>query len=1289
MAGALTRRDIEMIFRAETDAAQRPVTELTSDVRKLRETLADLVTQSGKTDKSLDALTKTTIDLEKAQSELGNARTLLNQLNSQQLALDKTEASLDKAQKKYDDLKARVEGAEAPTKRLTNSLEAAQRALDANNERLTVAKKNFGETKGQIEAIIGPVDNLRDAFRTVAVSQAEVAQGIQTAKGAVQGFKNEILETSKAAKTLEIDEKFRKIGTDSLAALEANRNLGESVDTVSQKYVRLADAILGITNPAAAAAQNLDGIDAKLDATITKLNKGKLSSAQFGEISNDLVSIEAGLIGVSKEIDRFTAQEARVAQAATAFEAQKEKVRELATALLQGGEGAEQLARDLKAAEAGLETSGNALDRETAKLNELSIALKRVGVDSSDIPLAMKRIEQSATRAAPAIKKVGDVIGPRAKGGFLGLRPHELQNLSFQINDVFTSLASGISPAQTLAQQSGQIAQIPGVLAAIVRWLPGIAAVGVAIAVVVGAISEANTQLDTVRQGEVLIARLGETSGATAKTFADLTNNFRTLGASAKDAQEAASNLIESGLNPKAYDDVSVAATNLAAVTGGELTAATKEVTDAFTGGATEVLKLDDKYHFLTDTQRDQILASKDTKKETEEVNKAFTALYNKMQTAANAQRTEFSDAADTLRGAWHNLLETFADTGIIDGVTKIIANAITGLSFLINLAVRAKQALSADGGDAFRASQGDKEAQKRVDARKNGPGILEQALADTKKQRDESQRRFNQQQTTPVGTDLGAGSRERQKLKEKQDIKDRKQADKDAKAEAKRRAAEAKRLAKEYENEQDQLSSALSRVTAQALKGQSGTVEEQLANAKQAVDEQFKALYDRLQEFKAKFGADAKINGVSQADYLARLQAQQAELTNQKQLGVYESNINDLLKQRDNRLKSIQEQQQAGFITAQQALDQTQEVTSEMGPTIDAAIESARKFIATLKPSNETQALLDKFARISQQGGTGAAGTIDRETAAKLANEEESKLNKTIQERNSLVAATNALYDLGAIGAQERERRIAAAYETTGAKIKEQTDALKAFLEANRDRFDPVIFDTLIAKIQQVSAESIHVSDNLQAVQDTAQHAFEQGFVSMFDTLAQGIANVITGAGSLEDLFSDLGAAALDFAAQFLQAIGQVLLQLAAVQVAKSLFGAGSFSFLGIHGGGTVGDYGGGVMSLPRSLSISDAALAGIPRYHNGTQGAGLKSNEMLAVLERGEKVTTEEQQAAEKRRNAALAKGKKGNGLRQVLAIGDEEVANAMSGASGEDVVLTHLQRRKTTIKQILGIN
>lgn len=105
--------------------------------------------------------------------------------------------------------------------------------------------------------------------------------------------------------------------------------------------------------------------------------------------------------------------------------------------------------------------------------------------------------------------------------------------------------------------------------------------------------------------------------------------------------------------------------------------------------------------------------------------------------------------------------------------------------------------------------------------------------------------------------------------------------------------------------------------------------------------------------------------------------------------------------------------------------------------------------------------------------------------------------------------------------------------------------------------------------------------------------------------------------------------------------------------------------------------------MSTTR-ISVSPAAIAAAPRYHEGTPAVGLKPKEQLAVLEKGEKVMTEEQQRQEAAAKARQSAG--GRGLRQVLAFGDDQVAAAMSGAAGEDVTITHVRRNIPMLKQML---
>lgn len=1157
MASSISKRDIEMIFRAETDSAQRPVNELTADVRRLRGEMESLVKSSDKTEKSLDHLAKTTRELEQAQQELSNARTLLTQLNAQATALDRAEANAEKASKKYNDLKAAVDGAEAPTKRLTNSLSAAERAMNASNARLDETKKNYTEVKASIEGIIGPVNNIQDAFRTVAVAQREVTQGLAAAKGSVQGFKTEIAEAKVEADRLAQVDAFRKLAADSLAAQSAAERIANSNANATTSAQRLADSILGLVNPAQQAAGTIAGIDDRLDAVITKMSGGKISVNEWSHLNNELQSIQANLIKVSQDVDKFTAQQTRVDDAAAAYDRQAAKVRELAAAQAGASTNVEELTADLKREQAELNRLGVALDRETVNLNEFGAALKRVGVDSNNLPAAIQRIEASATRAAPALRKVRDVVTPGGSKGFLGLDPYQLQNFGYQVNDVFTGLASGQPIFQVFAQQAGQIVQIfPGIISGFARWLPLIGPVAVAISVLAGAIGEANTQLNQLRTAQATLALLGDTNGYDTKKFTEIADAFRDMGVAADDALAATKVFVTEGLNPKVVDDYVIAAKNLADVTGGDVKTAAEELTAAFTAGADEVIKLDDKYHFLTDTQRENIIASKDTKTEYEEVNKAFSILYDKLQDGADLMAGPGTDATNTLRNAWNGLKKAFADTGVFEAVQSWLADAVIGFTYLINVARRVgaafvggfSSALQKSGGPIGALMNPAAFAGRLISGTLSQENVFSGARDDTERQYNEARRQFTRPRSGG-NADAGEGSAARQKEKEKKDAAQRKKdaaaakkAARDAEAERKRQAAEAERLRKQYENEQDQLSASLSRFTAEAARGTSAPLEQQLELARTAVDEQFKALEDRLSEFRAKFGEDAKINGRTQAEYKAALEAQKEQIKLNRQLGVYESNVNDLLKERDTRLKSIKEEQDAGLLSAQEVLDKTNEVTSEMGPKIDGAIASARAFIAALTPSSETDALLAKFEAIQKQGN-GASGqqTTARKTVQDSLGKEEDKLNDIFQRRAALIQAANRLYDLGAINFTEKEAKIKAAYDSTTVAIQNQIAAMQTFLTNNKDLFPPEVYERAIAELQAYNAELKYTDELTQNIKTSAEQAISGGIMNMFDTLAQGIANVITGAGSLKDLFSDLGRAALNFAAQFLQSLSLI----------------------------------------------------------------------------------------------------------------------------------------------------
>lgn len=166
-------------------------------------------------------------------------------------------------------------------------------------------------------------------------------------------------------------------------------------------------------------------------------------------------------------------------------------------------------------------------------------------------------------------------------------------------------------------------------------------------------------------------------------------------------------------------------------------------------------------------------------------------------------------------------------------------------------------------------------------------------------------------------------------------------------------------------------------------------------------------------------------------------------------------------------------------------------------------------------------------------------------------------------------------------------------------------------------------------------------------------------GGAAMATQAATAAATIQTGATTASTTLSAAGttvAQAMIAGAQTSAAI------LRAASIASSSVGAA-------HGGGTAGAW-----HMFRHVNIPPIAFAAAPRYHSGGV-AGLRPNEVPAILERGERIRTEEQEAALQdrlRRNTAGTS----TVTTPIVAIGDDAVANALAGAAGEKIVITHVR-------------
>lgn len=310
--------------------------------------------------------------------------------------------------------------------------------------------------------------------------------------------------------------------------------------------------------------------------------------------------------------------------------------------------------------------SGNGLATLETRMAGLGTQTTRTEGSTERLAGDLQRLNsiqtQTAARAnatAGALRNQAAATATAGRAPFLGLRPHEAQNLSYQINDLVTQIASGTPPMQAFAQQGGQIAQIfPKATGAIIRFIPVIAVAAAAIAPFVSAAMKANAEAAKMGAIEETLRTSGNAAMYSAPLLARVVDQVRALGASADDAQKIVRMLVREAVDPT-YLERFVAVSKLAAqVWGEDFPDAAEKVTEAFTGNVDAILALDDEIGFLTATERRQIEALKESKKEAEARTKAFDIFAQRYGETADKMGGPWLQVVNNLRAAWDSFVD-------------------------------------------------------------------------------------------------------------------------------------------------------------------------------------------------------------------------------------------------------------------------------------------------------------------------------------------------------------------------------------------------------------------------------------------------------------------------------------------------------------------------------------------------------------------------------------------------------------------------------------------------------
>jgi tape measure domain-containing protein len=390
------------------------------------------------------------------------------------------------------------------------------------------------------------------------------------------------------------------------------------------------------------------------------------------------------------------------------------------------------------------------------------------------------------------------------------------------------------------------------------------------------------------------------------------------------------------------------------------------------------------------------------------------------------------------------------------------------------------------------------------------------------------------------------------------------------------------------------------------------------------------------------------------------------------------------------NRLNEIKTLYDSGKISSQQFLDQTNYAVATLGPGVEEAGQAALKFAASVK------SVLDPVAYsnlVSSVRAGMAKSDVDATLAANNLADQQNTLNRILEQQQRDLDLIATKRKLGIIDSQQEADEMnanAAAYKD---RITANVDELLRLLQTARDfgAISEDAFNKASAGAGKLKLETQNAHAASSDLDKTIVNSIATNGVTAFQSLAEQIAKVASGAESIGQGFRGALAAIGQFFAQFLMEIAQAILKQMILNALVKAMGASS----GIGGaaaaaGGVAaaGAHRGGVMGQSRTFtrSVSADLFANAVRYHTGGI-VGLRPNEMPAILEKNEEVLTrDDPRHVLNGGRAAAAPAEGGAGNRFVLVDDRARVPEAMSSSEGEKVTLVHLKKNIATLKQWL---
>jgi hypothetical protein len=390
------------------------------------------------------------------------------------------------------------------------------------------------------------------------------------------------------------------------------------------------------------------------------------------------------------------------------------------------------------------------------------------------------------------------------------------------------------------------------------------------------------------------------------------------------------------------------------------------------------------------------------------------------------------------------------------------------------------------------------------------------------------------------------------------------------------------------------------------------------------------------------------------------------------------------------NRLTEIKTLYDSGKISSQKFLEDTNYAVATLGPGVEEAGQAALNFAARVK------SVLDPVAYsnlVSTVRAGMAKADVDASLAANNLNAQQTTLNQILEQQQRDIDIITAKRKLGIISSSEEADELnknAADYKD---RITANVDEMLRLLQVARDMgaisADAFNKAAAGANLLKLNTDKAHASSN--DLDKAIVNSVATNGVNAFQSLAEQIAKVASGAESIGEGFRNALSAVGSFFAQLLMDIAQAIIKQLILNALVRSFGAASgVGGAAVAAGGTVaaaGAHRGGVMGQSRTFtrSVAAEAFTNAARYHEGGL-AGFKPGEVPAVLLKNEEVLTRDDPRHVLNGGKAAAPADGGAGNRFVLVDDRARVPEAMSSSEGEKVTLVHLKKNIATLKQWL---